>query len=124
MAEGHKPVPLIVRVDCHVGVTGRERAFRIRVPELRRPVAFGVVGVAVGAVEGEAVAASRLRAAARAVAGLVVDVVLARPARRQQLIGGVEREGARALATRSAKRRDRITAPVPIYPELEHRLAL
>lgn len=91
MAHRHEPVPLVVAVDGDVGITERERASRIRIQKLRRPVAFGVVGVAVGAVEREAVA------------GLVVGLGLAGEAGGDELFGGVEREGARARPARSAK---------------------
>ena len=103
MADGHEPVPLVVAVGGHVGVTDRERLAAVLVDELRRAVPLGIVGVAVGAVEGEPVAGTSLRAAARAVASLVVGIRLAGEAGGEELIGGVEREAARALGRRHAR---------------------
>ena len=94
MAYRYKPVPLVVAVERDAGVADGERAAGIRVLVFSRAVPLRVVDVAVGAVEEKPVSGACLRACARTVAGFVVIVFLACQARRLELIGGVEREGA------------------------------
>ena len=103
MADGHEPVSLVVAVGGHVGITDRERLAAVLVDKLRRAVPLGIVGIAVGAVEGEPVAGTGLRPAARAVASLVVGIRLAGEAGREELVGRVKREAARALGRRHAR---------------------
>ena len=97
MAHRHQPIPLIVAGEGDVGIARRERAALVDVDELCRSVAFGVVAVAVLSVGEETVALVGDETIAGAVAGVVVAVRLFRQARALELVGGVEREGARAL---------------------------
>ena len=91
------PIPLVVAVERDVGVAGREDAAGIGVFVFGGAVAFGVVRISVGAIEDEAVAGARLSAAARAIARVVVGVGLAGEAGGRELVGGIERKGARTL---------------------------